>query len=286
MSRTGERRSAYPVDTIEDHVQDLLHRYPYLLVRQFIPKGSKVLEVGFGEGYGAASIRHWVGEYRGVEISRQAVRQALDKYGGDGLEFCHYDGDRLPFPDAYFDAVISFQVIEHVDHPDGLLVEIDRIIRPEAVILLTTPNRNHRLNEGERPWNRYHLREYSPEEFEVLLRGHFADVTVYGVRGSPALEQVERTRVARLRALARRDPWGLRYWIPEPGKRAALWLIDWRRRRRGARALQPAFGPKDVWHTREGLKDSLDLLAIVHKRPPSAEHPRQSEEEEVPQDQL
>jgi len=50
-----------------------------------------------------------------------------------------YDGHKLPFPDASFDAVICNQVLEHVFEPDAFVGEIARVLRGGGRLLLTVP---------------------------------------------------------------------------------------------------------------------------------------------------
>jgi SAM-dependent methyltransferase len=47
--------------------------------------------------------------------------------------------DALPFADRSFDAVLAFEVVEHVDDDTGLLEEVARVSRPDGVLILSTP---------------------------------------------------------------------------------------------------------------------------------------------------
>jgi ubiquinone/menaquinone biosynthesis C-methylase UbiE len=47
---------------------------------------------------------------------------------------------RLPFADDAFDVVVAGEVLEHVPHPDLMLTEIRRVLRPSGRLLLSTPN--------------------------------------------------------------------------------------------------------------------------------------------------
>jgi SAM-dependent methyltransferase len=51
----------------------------------------------------------------------------------------YYDGKTLPFPDRHFDAVVSFEVFEHVFNLDEVLEEIRRVLKPGGQLLITIP---------------------------------------------------------------------------------------------------------------------------------------------------
>ncbi|WP_169803541.1 class I SAM-dependent methyltransferase [Sphingomonas adhaesiva] len=51
----------------------------------------------------------------------------------------YYDGHKLPFDDGAFDAIVAFEVFEHVFNIDELLQELKRVLRPGGRILLTLP---------------------------------------------------------------------------------------------------------------------------------------------------
>ena len=132
-----------------------------------------------------------------------------------------------------------------------------------ATVLIVTPNRNRRLDDGERPWNRYHVREFSPSELRASLEDVFADVELLGIHGSSVMERIESERVARIRRLVRLDPLGMRYLVPE---RLDTWLRSLRRGR-SASEQEEVLAEIDVnkmYRSADGVDDSLDLLAIAH----------------------
>ena len=51
----------------------------------------------------------------------------------------YYDGITFPFPENYFDSVVCTQVLEHVEHPQILISEIYRVLKPDGKALLTAP---------------------------------------------------------------------------------------------------------------------------------------------------
>jgi hypothetical protein len=114
---------------------------------------------------------------------------------------------------------------------------------------------------SERPWNRYHLREYSPAELRSVLFPILGEVSLFGVTGTDELVQLERRRVSRLRKLARLDPLRLRYVLPESITRPLLRLVA--RKADQAEGTARRFVDEDVWHTTDGIDGSLHLLAVV-----------------------
>jgi len=80
----------------------------------------------------------------------------------------------LPFADGEFDLVVCFEVIEHVEDRDTVLDELSRVLGPEGILCISTPNRL-----VYPPGNPYHIHEYEPEEFDQALAQRFTRVTLY-----------------------------------------------------------------------------------------------------------
>lgn len=47
---------------------------------------------------------------------------------------------RLPFEDGSFDAVVSIEVIEHVENQFAFMRELARVAKPGGIVIVTTPN--------------------------------------------------------------------------------------------------------------------------------------------------
>ena len=234
-----------------------LHLYAYETAARLTKAGDRVLDIGFGEGYGSQILSASGAGYRGVEVDPEIVEHARARYGP---HFDTYDGSTIAAPDGAFDLVVAFQMIAYLHDPQPLLREIRRVLDPAGLALITTPNRAYRLFEGQRPWNRYHAREYLADELEQVLRETFDDVTVHGIYAAEPIDAIVRARADRARRLARFDPLGLRYRLPE-SLNAPL-------RRVVRRTAQPVvdrteFSLDRIGHDVEAAADGLDLLAFV-----------------------
>lgn len=87
-------------------------------VRRWLTPGTRVLEIGGGNGYQAGIIASW-----GCEVHSIDVSQALDHMKGY-YPVGEYDGERIPFPQESFDTVFSSNVLEHVERLPDMLLEI------------------------------------------------------------------------------------------------------------------------------------------------------------------
>lgn len=160
--------------------------------------GKVVLDAGCGTGYGTAYLGESAQRVVGVDVSDDALAYARKRYATANVEFAHADLQRLPFPDASFDAVVSFEAIEHLEDPGAFVAHAARVLQPGGTFVVSTP---HVAATTRAPANPHHRIEFSRRDFESLLQAHFTDVSLYGQR---------RLQTARHRALQRIDVLGLR----------------------------------------------------------------------------
>jgi SAM-dependent methyltransferase len=103
-------------------------------------------------------------------------------------------GEKLPFPDGSFDAVLAFEVVEHVEDDTGLLEEIARISRPDGMLILSTPIHASMWSPLDDAC--HHVRRDEPEVLFQKVRAAGFDIGGYAwASAGPRL-------VARIRARA------------------------------------------------------------------------------------
>jgi SAM-dependent methyltransferase len=94
----------------------------------------------------------------------------------------------------------------------GYFAEIARVLVPEGVALLSTPNRLTISPGSDKPINPFHLREYTPQEFRDVLGGHFADVEIKGLFHAGWLRYNERIPLVDFIKVYEMRRYNPRYW--------------------------------------------------------------------------
>ena len=172
-----------------------LERRDHRIISDLIVEGSRVLDLGCGEGDLLAwLVQHKQVQARGVEIAQEKVRRCVE------LGLSVFQGDinqgLADYPDACFDYVILSQTLQVVQHPLEVLREMRRVGRR---IIVAFPNFGHwsvrlsLLRTGRAPrtshlpyrwYDSPNIRVLTVLDFEDLLRqeGLRAE-TVHFLRG-------------------------------------------------------------------------------------------------------
>lgn len=98
---------------------------------------GRVLDVGCGRGVLLQEFRRRGWEVQGTELSEQAASYARNTFN---IPVEIGSLETLQFPPNHFDAVTLWHVLEHVGNPRALLAEINRILKPDGVLLVAVPN--------------------------------------------------------------------------------------------------------------------------------------------------
>lgn len=175
MKFTGERF----IPTEQGRIR-LEHYHRYAVVRDIVVN-KDVLDLACGEGYGSAFMADFAKTVVGVDISQEAINHASHTYQKSNLTFRQASAIELDLPDKSFDVVVSFETIEHLAEQDEMLSEIRRVLRPDGILIISSPNRPVYSEEsGEH--NEFHVKELDFDEFDELLKKQFSVVRYYGQR--------------------------------------------------------------------------------------------------------
>jgi SAM-dependent methyltransferase len=215
-----------------------------------MPPG-RVLDLGCGVGHSFQLL-----------APRETVGVDIDAASLDGQqrETVRADMRALPFDVGSFELIISAHSIEHVSDPDRVLGEATRVLAPDGVAVWITPNRLT-FGRPDEIIDPYHYVEYDPVELARLCRGHFEDVTIYGLFGSSRYRELHAGELARLARLLALDPLRLRRAIP---RRARRFLYDrmlsmWRA---NPDAEAEAITTEDFFLAEEPIDEAADLIAV------------------------
>jgi ubiquinone/menaquinone biosynthesis C-methylase UbiE len=102
--------------------------------------GTKVLDIGTGPGSIPLTLQrvHPEAGFFGCDICYGMLRMACaaGKKKHVPLLFAAGDGQQLPYGDNAFDVIISLFALHHMDRPEDLLREVDRVLKPGGRLLI------------------------------------------------------------------------------------------------------------------------------------------------------
>jgi SAM-dependent methyltransferase len=160
--------------------------------------GVRVLEIGTGTGALLDHLRNLGHDAQGVEIDPALIAESRQWHGE--LPVQRVTGTALPFPDASFDIVMSFDVFEHIPDTDAHLREVCRVLRPGGSYLMQTPNKWTNVVFETIRWRSFtafreiHCSLHSLAQLRHRLAAHGFDVTVFDV---PVVNDFFRAKVRR-----------------------------------------------------------------------------------------
>lgn len=91
-------------------------------------------------GYTEALVQWGASHATGVDVDPDRIAKARQRHN-NAIEFRRIFDHRLPFDDSVFDGVLLNEVLEHVDDETASLSEIRRVLRPDGVLVVISPNR-------------------------------------------------------------------------------------------------------------------------------------------------
>jgi len=146
----------------------------YRVIAKRVTGAKRALDVGCGDGYLMNLLSPFCQSVFGVDPEPTAVALAAAKLQGfANCMVARASCYQLPFSNGCFDLVLLADVFEHLENPKECLREVSRILAPDGTLVVTTPKWR-----PDRIWDRFHYKEYKPEELAVCLQSYFSQVTM------------------------------------------------------------------------------------------------------------
>lgn len=180
----------------KDKLKLLFYPKKYLLYR-FIARAKRrtkislkepyrILDVGCGTGASVIDMKRLFGrevEVVGIDVVRLQIELAKQKIIKNAVwaEVDWYDGEHIMFPDYYFDAIYTSDVLGHVGNVSVWLKELNRVLRPGGVIAMFSESElgphayvrkylfNRVLNID--PHAEFHISLFSKDKIKNMLEG-------------------------------------------------------------------------------------------------------------------
>ena len=180
---------------------------------------GRLLDVGCSAGSFLLAARDRGWDVHGIDISPAAVDHALDVLGLGATLATLEDA---PFPHESFDVITLFECIEHLPHPTRALLSASRLLRPDGLLVITTPNIDgfvprstyqllaRTIGAWEHPTPPHHLYQFSRRTLTALLRKTGFEVLAYATRPMGLKFTVKQMESAVVEACKRRLPLGNR----------------------------------------------------------------------------
>jgi GT2 family glycosyltransferase/SAM-dependent methyltransferase len=174
---TGERCVPWTPDV--QIVYEHFHRY---LWAGRLVSGREVLDLGSGEGFGAAILAASAANVVGLDIDERTVEHSRLNYAAPNLQFRVGTAlDLAEFDDGSLGVVVAFEVIEHVREQGRMLDEIARVLADDGILIASTPDRRL-YSEVTDQRNPFHAHELAFAEFRELLAARFPHLASWGQR--------------------------------------------------------------------------------------------------------
>ncbi len=154
--------------------------------------GKRVLDAGCGVGYGSNLLANTgAAAVVGVDVSPDALGIAEKEFAHERLKFLCDDCQTMIRVNGPFDAVVSFEALEHFRDGEAFVSRVAELLVPGGFFIVSSPNKSFSIGE-----NPYHVREYTPAEFRRLLEPHFSRVALLGQHWTAAFDAAHKAASA------------------------------------------------------------------------------------------
>ncbi len=165
-------------------------------MRSLVPSG-RWLDVGCSAGFIVEAARNAGYDAWGIDVEPWGVAYAREHLKLENV--CVGMLEEQNFKDGFFDIITAYEVIEHVPDLNGFLAQLRRLLAPDGVIVIHTPDVGHwRRPKNLESWEAVipseHLYYFSRATLTALVEKHGLRVERWGFTLKPGLRAYLRLR--------------------------------------------------------------------------------------------
>jgi len=156
----------------------------YKFASSFV-QNKEVLDIGTGLGAGAHYLaQKGAKKVLGIDCYKPAIEYAKKTFSLENLHFMAMDALEVLSLQRHFDIIVAFEVIEHLPlgSYSSFISKVKNLLNPNGLCLISTPNKVIFSPNRIKPYNPYHIREFTPKEFSNLVKKHFPTVKLLGIK--------------------------------------------------------------------------------------------------------
>lgn len=123
----------------ENKIQKIYHKSRNEYILKFLPKGERILEVGFGDGSLLKRLKKFGKQVYGFDLPHSFSKTLKNRLRGVKLKFGYIDN--IPFKNNFFDIIIASQVLESLEEDElkNFIKESGRILKKGGILIITVP---------------------------------------------------------------------------------------------------------------------------------------------------
>lgn len=155
-----------------DYWMKLEHAGRYEFAKNFISenlKNSNIADISCATGYGAELLASVCAHVDGYDLRSEYLAKA-QKRKIKNASFYQIDFNKEVLKNRKYDAVISFETIEHIENTDNFLKSMQNIVKKNGFLIISVPNPKYeQLDENGNIIYKYHKHIFSKEQIIILL---------------------------------------------------------------------------------------------------------------------
>src|SRR3989344_5788482 len=174
-----------PVDYYENGIktnffQSLWHNHKHSLFKRWVKNQDfkRIIDIGCASGFMTNLISEVFSDSKihGIDAYKKAISYAKKKY--PHINFAVAKAEKLPFDPSYFDLIVCYETIEHLENPSQALKEIRRVLNKTglAVVAMDSGNFLFRMvwwvweKTRGKVWQGSHIHPFHHFELEELIK--------------------------------------------------------------------------------------------------------------------